>query len=96
MLLTRIVRAFRAEGRAVQRPQRGEFKFDRVGEKLMWLEMISKRGVEGGGIREPAGASPCGALHSCGGLGLILGYSGKRSRRRTGSSRMGGAYLQER
>lgn len=65
MLLTRIVRAFQAEGRAVQRPQRGEFKFDRVGEKLMWLEMISKQGVEGGGIRELAGASPCGALHSC-------------------------------
>lgn len=62
-LLTRMVRAFQAEGRATQRPERDTFNvFGRVGEKLAWLETITKGGLEGDGLRELAGAGSCGAL----------------------------------
>lgn len=45
MLLTRIVQTFQAEGRAMKRPERGKFNvFDRVGEKLTRLELITKGG----------------------------------------------------
>lgn len=62
MLLSGIVQAFQAEGRTMQRPERGKFKvFDRVGEKLARLQTISKGALEGDGVRELAGARSCGA-----------------------------------
>lgn len=62
-LLPRMVLASQAEGRAMQRPERGTFNvFDRVGEELAWLETITKGGLEGDGVRELAGAGSGGAL----------------------------------
>lgn len=66
MLLTRVVQSFQAEGRAAQRPERGECKvLDQAGRKLAGLELIAKGRLEGDGVRGLAGAGSCGALGTC-------------------------------
>lgn len=73
MLLTRMVRAFRAEGRTVQRPERGESNiFDEVGEKLVWLQMAT------GGMWKEVGKG-AGGGRSTWSLTLMLRTAGRVS-----------------